>query len=208
MNITNLLTPINQQALSYSAYEELFSHQATNGKTSGSNSSESLIGYTKLNFHRSKRIFKTTALSNELTETVQSIDTPQHWTLITETWCGDAANSVPVIGRIAALNPLIQLKLVFRDENLALMDQFLTNNGRSIPKLIVTDESFNVLFHWGPRPAAAQILYDQWKNSNPKPEYHDFQITLQQWYQQDAGQAIQQELLESLKQIVVPLEKN
>jgi hypothetical protein len=208
MNIDKLIQSNHNQLLSYHEYDELFSNYATNGKTTGPNSTESLIGFTKLNFHRSKRIYKTIVISSDLAELIQAINTPQHWILLTETWCGDAANSVPVIGRIAALNPLIQLRILFRDENLELMDQFLTNNGRSIPKLIVTDEAFNVLFHWGPRPATAQVLYNDWKNSDPKPEYHDFHIALQQWYQQDAGQSIQQELMALILPVAFPLVKN
>jgi thiol-disulfide isomerase/thioredoxin len=203
MKIEELINHARRQAMTFETYNELFSNFAASGKTSGPDQSPAMIDYTKLNFHRSKRVFKTAQINPILAETINENDKPVFWTLLTETWCGDAANSVPVIGKLAQLNPLIDLKIVFRDENLDLMDQFLTNNGRSIPKLIATDENGQVLFDWGPRPQPAQEIYDQWKKSDPKPSYQEFHITLQTWYQADGGASTQAELLQLLEGVKV-----
>ena len=59
------------------------------------------------------------------------------WLVLTEAWCGDAAQSLPIINKMAEVSDNITLRLILRDENLDVMDQFLQNGrSRSIPKLI------------------------------------------------------------------------
>lgn len=123
------------------------------------------------------------------------------WLLITETWCGDAANSVPVIAKLAELNPAIDLRIVLRDENLELMDQFLTKGGRSIPKLIGLDSGLNVLFDWGPRPEELQKIYWDWRESENKIPYSEFHLVIQKWYNENKARGIQKELYESLNSL-------
>ena len=65
------------------------------------------------------------------------------------------------------------------------MDQYLTNGGRSVPKVIATDQAGNHLGDWGPRPLEAQRIYDDWRNSEVRAPYQEIQITLQKWYNQD-----------------------
>lgn len=103
-----------------------------------------------------KRIEKTTVLSEELIGSLTRIKESFKWILISEAWCGDAAQIVPVIGKIAAQNSQIDLKIILRDEHLSIMDQYLTNGGRSIPKLICLDQDFQEVFTWGPRPKSIQ----------------------------------------------------
>ena len=198
MNITADLKPIFlsafKKAISIEEYEVLLNRYAKEGRTSGLTQSESLINYTKLNAQRSKRVTKTLKLDEGLKQLILQINTPQTWLLITETWCGDAANSIPVILTLARLNPLIDIKVVFRDENPELMDQFLTNGGRSIPKLIALDQNLNVLFDWGPRPSEAQELFYNWRNAENKTPYEQFHIDIQKWYNSDLGYSIQSEL--------------
>ncbi|MEM6641931.1 MAG: thioredoxin family protein [Bacteroidota bacterium] len=186
-----------EKSISGKAYEALLERFAAEGKTSGTQN-EDLIYYTKLNAQRSRRIYKTTDLEAELAEVVQSLPT-QTWLLLTETWCGDAANSVPIIARLAELNEKIDLRIVFRDENPELMDLFLTKGGRSIPKLIGLDANKKVLFDWGPRPAEAQKLYWDWREEDQRIPYSEFHIVMQKWYTQNQGLAIQQELKEKVE---------
>ncbi|MEM6736092.1 MAG: thioredoxin family protein [Bacteroidota bacterium] len=177
-------------------YHTLLSNYAREGKTTGIQK-EDFIHYTKLNAQRSKRINKVMVLRPELIKKIKVLSS-QIWLLITETWCGDAANSVPIIARLAELNQGINLRIVLRDENLELMDQFLTKGGRSIPKLIALDKDLNVLFHWGPRPEELQKRYWDWKESKNKIPYSEFQSVVQRWYNNDKYQAIQLELEEKL----------
>ena len=196
MELKEIISTALDRAISGTAYDAMLQTYATDGKTSGAQK-EDLIHYTKLNAHRSKRITKTATILPDLAEKVKALP-KQTWLLITETWCGDAANSVPLIAKLAELNQNIDLKVVLRDENTDLMDQFLTKGGRSIPKLIGLDEELNVLFDWGPRPQEAQDLYWNWRESEDRIPYSEFHVVMQKWYNDNKGEAIQHELMEEV----------
>ncbi len=186
-------------SVSAEEYQVMLSNYAEEGKTSGEQK-EDLIHYTKLNAQRSKRIGKTSVLMPDLVDSIQALPR-QTWLLITETWCGDAANSVPVIAKLAELNSNIELRIVLRDQNLDLMDQFLTKGGRSIPKLIALDSELNVLFDWGPRPEELQKIYWDWRESENKIPYSEFHLVIQKWYNENKSFAIQTELINILKDV-------
>lgn len=195
MELKKIISEALKGSMSYEEYHNLFVQFAQEGKTSGPAQKEDLIHYTKLNAQRSKRITKTTSLKPELLNQVGSLPT-QTWLLITETWCGDAANSVPVIAKLAEQNTAINLRIVLRDENPELMDQFLTKGGRSIPKLIALDDELNVLYTWGPRPEELQKIYWEWRESENKVPYSEFHLVIQKWYNDNKSEAIQDELLD------------
>lgn len=183
------------QSMSYQEYVTLMSTLTQTGKATGPNQTESLINYTKLNNQRMTRLTKTTKL-DEATETaLSSISRPQTWLIITESWCGDAAQVVPLLQKMADTSDQIDPRFVLRDENLELMDEFLFRGGRSIPKLILLDENHEVLGSWGPRPQEAQMLFDNWKKEeNPRP-YTEFSVELQKWYLKDKGQSTFSEIV-------------
>jgi len=194
MNQKDIIKEALKRSISSSEYGDLLQTYAKEGKTSGTQK-EDLIHYTKLNAQRSKRIFKTTKLNSNLVRQVNELS-KQTWLLITETWCGDAANSVPVIALLAEQNPNIDLRIVLRDENTELMDQFLTKGGRSIPKLIALDDELNVLFDWGPRPEELQKIYWNWRESENRIPYSEFHLVIQKWYNDNKSVSIQEELVE------------
>jgi len=113
--------------------------------------------------------------------------------VLTESWCGDAAHVIPVINKVAELNPKIKLELVLRDENDHLMYAFLTNGGKAIPKVIGLDDDLNVNFTYGPRPSTATALVNDYKATHGKltPEFKE---DLQHWYNKDKGQTILSDL--------------
>jgi hypothetical protein len=150
------------------------------------------LEYTKLNHSRMNRWLKHGTLNEELVSKIKNISTPQIWILITEPWCGDAAHNVPFIAMLSELNPLILLDIQLRDSD-SEIDQYLTNGGKAIPKLIVRDELGNDIFVWGPRPKIAQELFLQLKEKGLELEQQ--KIELQQWYNHDKGQSLQLELL-------------
>ena len=153
--------------------------------------------YTKLNFQRSSRLEKTFEPTEESTQIFSQISQKQQWIIITEIWCGDSAQSIPVIAKLAQLNDNIDLKILFRDSNLDFMDLYLTNGGRSVPKLIAFDENNNELFQWGPRPAFAQNLVMGMKNDGiPKDEMNK---ELHLWYGRNRGKEVEKELVELFK---------
>lgn len=149
--------------------------------------------YVRMNLSRITRWLKNGEMNAELVQAIEQINTPQTWYLITEPWCGDAAHSTPFIARFAALNPNINLQIVLRDENTDFIDQYLTNGGRSIPKLIVRDANENDLFVWGPRPEELSVIHAQLRAENQTFEV--INKTLQNWYNQNKGVDIQNELL-------------
>ncbi len=153
--------------------------------------------YTKLNFQRSSRLEKTFEPLKESTQIFSQITQKQQWIVITEIWCGDSAHSIPIIAKLAQLNDNIDLKILFRDSNLDFMDLYLTNGGRSVPKLIAFDENNNELFQWGPRPAFAQNLMMKMKSDGiPKDEMNK---ELHLWYGRNRGKEVEKELVELFK---------
>lgn len=186
-------------SISYRAYNEMVQGLVKEGKTSGESQHEDLVYYTKLNAQRAKRLNKTTKLDPQSEAIVLSLKEKYTWLVLTESWCGDAAQILPLLNKLAEASPNIELRLVLRDENLELMDTFLTNCGRSIPKLIMLNSDGEVVGTWGPRPVEAQNFYDAWKNSADKPPYKEFQAELQKWYLYDKGLSTFREVTDILK---------
>ena len=162
---------------------------------------ERFVEYVKLNKSRTKRWERSGKLLSEVNNLIQSIREEQEWIVITEPWCGDAAHIVPFIAKMAELNANISLKIQNRDTEKSEIDNYLTNGGRSIPKLIVRNSSKNDLFVWGPRPKEAQDLYlDQKDDSNKSAT--EKKAELQSWYNKNKGEMLQREIAEHLKRII------
>lgn len=150
------------------------------------------LEYTRLNHTRMKRWTKTLQLDDELVELIKRIKEKQHWIVIVEPWCGDVAPSLPFILRLIEQNPLLSYDLQLRDSEPFLINDYLTNGTKSIPKLVVRNEQGDDLFTWGPRPAAAQQLMDRLKAANV--DFETMKIELQNWYNEDKGKSMQAEL--------------
>ncbi len=181
-------------SMSYGEYIALVEKLVEEKKTTGPNQSEFYVDLTKLNLQRMRRISKTTQLNEKLLAALDESN-QKDWILITEAWCGDAAQSVPVIDLMAQHNSDINLRIVLRDEFPQLIDEVLTNGGRSIPKLVAFDDQGELSFIWGPRPAPAQELVTSYKNMpEPKKTYVEFSVDVQKWYGADATRTIQEEI--------------
>lgn len=163
----------------------------------GGNSTEAYLHYTDLNNARMDKWDKRYELSESLKMSLVNLKEEEEWVLISEGWCGDAAHSVPVIAKMAEFSDKVHLSILLRDENLELMDQFLTNGGRSIPKLIRYSSEGEVLGTWGPRPSAAQEIMLNGKAEGK--EKADINVELQKWYSRDRGASIDQEFVEIFK---------
>lgn len=160
---------------------------------------EKYFNYLKLNFTRHNRWLKSGEIQEELANIIEAIEQKQKWIVITEPWCGDAAHTVPFIYKAADVSSIIELYFSWRDETPSLIDKYLTNGTKSIPKLIVRDENDKDLFTWGARPAACQKLYKELENENESPE--EIKMNLQKWYNKDKGISFQKELAKKLKKI-------
>ena len=189
-----------ENSMAYNDYLKLIDEKIAQDASTGHEQSELLTDFTKLNRARMKRLDKTQQILPELKEAVQAIIIPQTWLVLTESWCGDAAQHIPVFNKLSNLNSLIDLRLVLRDDNDELMQKYLTNGGRSIPKLIAVSNNYDELFAWGPRPAQAQVevkrLLDQEGGFNDTVKEG-----VQIWYNNDKGISLQKEWLHILNSL-------
>ena len=143
------------------------------------------------------RIDKSYEPGIELRDEIEKITDKQMWMVITENWCGDSAQNLPYIARIASLNMNIELKIILRDSNPDIMDNYLTAGTRSIPKLVAFDKEGNELFQWGARPKAAQELVSDLKAQGFDKKY--FLEKLHSWYARNKGADIEKEITLLLK---------
>jgi hypothetical protein len=198
MSVIN--TTILEQAMNYSAYMTLTEQLVNEGRTSGPNQSEAYVYYTKLNLQRMNRLNKTITIPTDLSELIAQ--KAQHWTwlIITEPWCGDAAQCVPALEKLALCSSNIQTKYILRDENPEVMDAYLTNGGRSIPKLICLDEQLQEVFTWGPRPDVIQAVMNDLK-ANGVTEIAQIVEAIQKAYNDNKQAGIYEELAAVLNSI-------
>ncbi len=186
-----------QKAMDYAQYNLLFKQLAEEGRTTGEQTQEK-IDYTRLNYSRTKRLDKTAEIPEESRIAFKNISERQTWLVISEPWCGDAAQTLPLLNKIAELSDAIELKIVLRDTNLELMNQFLTNGSQSIPMVIMLDADNNVVQTFGPRSKAATNLVNDYRAEHGKID-DAFKEMLQVWYNNDKGVSIVNDILESLK---------
>ncbi len=186
------------KSTSYNTYRKTVSDLLEIGKSTGSNQSDDLLNYSLLNDKRMSRLDKKTTLSEETVNALKKNKNKQTWLLITEGWCGDAAQIAPVINKMSLESDAIELKVVLRDENEALMNQFLTNGSKSIPKLVVLNENDDVISSWGPRPSIATKMVNDYKEAHGGLDAN-FKKDLQVWYNKDKGENIQKDIIAFLE---------
>jgi hypothetical protein len=199
MPVLNYCT-INEY-INYDKYIERFTNQVNSiNADSLDEQRKKTFEFLKLNFQRTTRLEKTFEPTDETKKIFSQVVKSQQWIIITETWCGDSAQIVPVIAKLAQLNNKINLKVLLRDSNLDYMDLYLTNGGRAIPKLVVYDENNEELFQWGARPKVAQDLFTRLKNEGM--EKTDINKELHLWYGRNRGKEIEKEISDLIKQSV------
>lgn len=188
------LNYIPQERFSYEAYIQLMKQLVEKRQTTGPDQSEFLANFTALNLVRMERIYKTTKLNERLLSKVSQLKQQYVFIAITEAWCGDAAQILPIIAKLAESNPAhIDLFLVLRDENSAYMDRYLTNGSRGIPKLIVYNDAENKeVLNWGPRPKELQAYIESLKAQGLSKE--DWIEKVMLWYTKDKTKTTQAEL--------------
>ena len=121
------------------------------------------------------------------------------WIVIAEPWCGDGAQNIPVLAKIASTSDKIDLKIILRDENPEIMEAFLTDGKRAIPKLICIDPHHNKLVGtWGARPYNMQQLFANCKERSGRSK-EDCLKELHSFYAKDHGESLQQELIQLLE---------
>lgn len=189
-----------ESGYTYEDYRKMVDSEFEKSKTTGSNHDEDMLQYTKMNIQRMKRLDKTIELDDELIKKLNSFACEINWLLVTEAWCGDAAQNVPILSKMADASQQINLRLILRDENLDIMDQYLTNGGRAIPKLVILDGEMKEIATWGPRPSEVQEMVMENKR-NANLSYSEFGKVVQKWYATDKGKSLQREMIEIIEKM-------
>jgi hypothetical protein len=186
-----------KSAKTYHAYRQHLQDLLDQGLTTGPNQSEFYLEIAQLNQKRMNRLDKKNRLVEPFKELLAELKGNYLLLILSEGWCGDAAQTLPVFNWIAESSPNVELKVVLRDEHIELMDQYLTDNGRSIPKaLFINPATQEVIGDWGPRPVVAQAISRQYKRSpEPKKTYAEHHMDLHGWYARDKTVSTQEEVM-------------
>ena len=201
---------ILDSAISYATYRTNADQEIALPESEKTDQQRLMADYTRQNVQRMKRWDRTMTLSQETLERARLLDRPVILLTLTEAWCGDASQIVPVLAKIAEADDKLELRLLYRDQHLEIMDAFLTAGSRSIPKVIFVDPgTYEVLGTWGPRPSEAQAMLMDYKKMEammPEEERHSFHQkaiqSLHSWYTHDKGIRIQTELMNALWEAV------
>lgn len=184
-----------EQSFSYTEYRNHVTELLKNGKTTGNDQSADMIHYAELNEARLNRLDKTIEVTNDVKLALGNLTKNYLWLVISEGWCGDAAQIVPIINKMAMVSDKIELRIILRDDNPKVMNMFLTNGTQSIPKLIIIDKkSGAVVNDFGPRPQEAKQLILDYKAEHGIVD-EPAKIALQKWYLNDRGVSTQNEIM-------------
>ena len=189
-----------KKELNYGEYKQFVVDCVANKTTSGRDISPERIEFTKLNVQRMSRNEKQFVMNEELKSLISAIQKPLKWLIITEAWCGDTAQCIPIIDKVAQHSDKISCVYVFRDEHPELMEKYHTNGALSIPKLICFDViTVKELWTWVPRPTKLLEIAKKIKQENPGISHDDFLQHIHLWYAKDRGVSLQEDLCLKLK---------
>jgi hypothetical protein len=186
-----------KKSVNYTTYRTLIKGLLVEGKSTGSDQSDELLNYSILNDKRMDRLDKTLKISEETTNALSELKEKFTLLVLAEGWCGDAAQILPVLNKMVESSSKIEMKIVCRDENEALMNEFLTNGGKAIPKVILVNHKNEVLNSWGPRPSIATNMVNEYKALHGGLDA-EFKKELQIWYNKDKGNNVQQDIVQLL----------
>lgn len=200
-----------EKSLSYQEYRTLGQELLEKGTTTNGDNSPEILEYTNMNMYRMNRLDKTTKVNENIKNALNNLPSNEkfYWVVLAESWCGDAAQIVPVMNKIAEYaGEKLEIHFLLRDENPDLIDAFLTNGGRAIPKLLFVkkeNDKLKIISSWGARPAAAQKVVDDYKKMvKQNPELEDFKAfseSLHGWYAKDKTEHTQNELAELINKV-------
>ena len=196
------LIEIFRSGLSYWEYRELVDNSVASGRTTGNNQSEKLLEFTKLNIQRMNRIDKTVRIDSDTAEIFKSNSSGMSWILIGDAWCGDCAQIIPLINKIAESScGKFDLRIISRDAYPQLIEKYHSGGAKAIPKLLILcNETGELLCTWGPRPKPAQEIMLRWKTQRDIMSWEDFEKELHLWYAKDKGQTIINEFVKLIQE--------
>lgn len=157
---------------------------------------EAMLAQTEQNVDLWWAVWRRARVPDEFLRRVAELEGTWHLLVLSEDWCGDAVNTLPVIAKLAALTPNLDLRVLARDRNLDLMDAHLTGTSRSIPVVMVLDESYQERAWWGSRPAALQAWV---LSSGHALEKEARYLEVRRWYARDGGRTTLEEVVATLE---------
>lgn len=166
-----------------SALQDLLIDEWVEGKTW-----DGFVRYATKNLDGFKGLYEKVKIPHDIEEAATNFRGRVRVIVIGADWCGDVVANLPAMAKLAALNPNIDLRIVDRDRHPELMDHFLTNGGKAIPKVIVCNSNMTNHETWGPRPAECQQIMTEGKASETPME--EIRPKIRDWYMNDKSQSV------------------
>lgn len=145
-------------------------------------------------------LYKRITIPIEISARVEALHGHWHLLVLTEDWCGDSVNIVPIVGKLTDSVSNMDMRMLARDENLDIMDSHLTGTSRSIPIVILLNQKFEECGWWGPRPRELQKWVVEKGMKLPKEERYR---EVRTFYARDHGLTTMRELVEMLEHCCV-----
>ena len=157
---------------------------------------EEMLGAVAKNVELWAAMWRHARVEDDYVRRVASLPGSWHLLVLSEDWCGDAVNTVPIVARLAERCANVDLRVLARDANLDIMDAHLTGRSRSIPVIIVLDEAFEERAWWGPRPTVLQRwVSGQGRLLEKTARYREART----WYARDRGRTTLEEVVSMLE---------
>jgi hypothetical protein len=157
---------------------------------------KAMLGSAQKNAELWAAVWRRAEVGEDYQNRVAALEGVWHLLVLSEDWCGDAVNTVPVIAKLAELSTNTDLRVLARDENLDLMDAHLTGTARSIPVVIALDANYRECGWWSPRPTELQ----EWvMGSGQSLEKAERYREIRRWYARDRGRTTLEEVVSMLE---------
>ena len=149
-------------------------------------------------------LYKRVTIPVELSARVDALGGHWHLLVLSEDWCGDSVNIVPIVAKLTESVSNMDMRILARDENLDIMDTHLTGKSRSIPIVIVLNQKYAECGWWGPRPSALQKWVVEKGMQLPKEERYK---EVRTFYARDHGLTTMTEIVAKLEKCCVSSER-
>ncbi len=132
------------------------------------------VAQMKVNRERATELFEAITLAPDdrqaFAQAVAGYGGQLNITAMGEDWCGDAVVILPLIARLAAEVPGMDLRIFARSATPDLEDAYAEDGITSIPILSFFDADWREVRRWVERSAAAQRRVDAWMAVHPGVE--------------------------------------
>lgn len=182
-----------EKGISFEDYYQICEQRVNNPSTP---EEKEKFSYNELGLQRMQRTMKTFKIDEHQVEAFEKKNFNGKILIISESWCGDASTTVPVVS--AFFKGRKEVRIFLRDSDLSLIDQFLTNGTQSIPKILILNENNEVINTWGPRPKYGTELLKKFKENPETYPREMFYNDLQVYYAKNRGKDTIDELIELL----------